>query len=108
MDFVEGDVVFAHVPFEDGTGTKKRPVVILRVIKKNPETRYVVAECYSDKEHYGKNKGILIKEGTEDFISMGIKENTFITDSIKGIYHRMIIKQFGTFPRIEWLKEKLR
>lgn len=106
MKYNVGDVVYAPVPFEDGKGVKARPVVILKIIPENK--RYVFAECYSDKEHYDRTKGVLIKEGTEVFNEMGLKETSFITNSIKAIYEVYIIEKWGVYNNIDALKERLK
>jgi hypothetical protein len=107
MAYCIGDVVLAKVLYEDGTGVKTRPTVILKVVpKENSENRYVVAECYSDKEHYDRSKGVLIKKGTVDYESMCLDQDTFITQSIKAVFEKMIIKKLGTYPRIDWLMQR--
>lgn len=106
MKFHEGDVVLAHITFADGTGTKPRPVIILRCI---PESfKYIVAECYSDKEHYGRDFGILIKQGSAIFQEMGLRCNSFITRNISAIFEKNIIEKWGVYKQIDVLKDKLR
>lgn len=101
-----GDVVYAYVPFEDGRGVKPRPVIILKLVPEN--SRYVIAECYSDKDHYDRSKGILVKEGTELFAEMGFKCDTFITMNIKAIYEKNIISKWGVYPHINEFLESVR
>jgi hypothetical protein len=106
MKYVDGDVLIAHVPYEDGTGLKIRPVIVLKIIPE--KERYVIAECYSDKENYGKNFGILIKQGTQLYNELGFDKDTFITSSIKAIYEKVVIKKIGHYNDIFALKTKLK
>ncbi len=107
MKYSVGDVIYVPVPFEDGSGTKPRPVIILKQIPE--KLRYVVAECYSDKEHYPKNFGIiLVKENTSLYTEMGINCNTFITSSIKAVYEVYVIKKLGVYKNINSLMDRLR
>lgn len=101
-----GDVIFAYIPYEDGTGTKPRPVIVLKLLPEN--LKYLIAECYSDKEHYDRSKGTLIKEGTELFKEMGLDCSSFITMSIKAIYEKNVIEKWGEYKRITELLEKIR
>lgn len=106
MAYSEGSVLLAWIAYEDGTGVKQRPVIVLKAI---PDLdRYVIAECYSDKDHYSKSFGTLVKCGTELHNEMGLDVDTFITSSVKAIFGKMIIKLLGHYKHIEQLKIKLR
>jgi len=106
MDYAIGDVVIAYLLFEDGKGGKWRPAIIFHHNKE--KGFYVVAECYSDKEHYDGKKGILIKEDTDIFREMGLDVDSFITPSIKAVYERLVRKKIGVYLGVEELKNKYR
>jgi hypothetical protein len=107
MKYSVGDVIYVPVAFEDGTGTKPRPVIILRQIPE--KLRYVVAECYSDKEHYDKNFGVLlIKENTQIYNEMGLTCDTFITSSVKAVFEIYVIKKLGVYKNIASLMDRIR
>lgn len=75
-----GEVVWALVPFSDGTGQKARPCIILELDR---DCRYFLMECCSLLDKHHKMQGIIIRENHEEFFNMGLKNSSFINFSNK-------------------------
>lgn len=88
--YVRGEFVWGYLPFDDNTGVKIRPLLILNV---KPECKYFVVACFSyQNDKHNKHKGIVIEESHPDFKDCGFVNSTYINCQVKAWLPERLLK----------------
>lgn len=108
IQYKVGDVVLAHVAFQDQLQTKLRPVVVIEIL--DDETCICAITGTNKKEKFGL-PGIPVEKDSEAGRQMRLKKDSFIDASREIIMKNyMILKSsrpYATCPFMEELKKLL-
>lgn len=96
--FSRGDVLICLCPYSDGSGTKARPVIVIKVSAN--QQSYLVLECNSYKDKHRSMAGKVIEVNSPEYIQMGLREKSIIVGTRGWLKVTFCFSKIGTCPFI--------
>jgi mRNA interferase MazF len=100
MSVKRGDVVLALYPFASGTGSSRRPVLIVQNDTDNGRLRNtVVAQITSNLKRVGDPSHLLIEAATPEGVQSGLLHDSVLScNNLATIEQKLIQRAIGSLP----------
>ena len=95
-DYQPGDIILVRFPFTDLSSSKVRPSLVISVWGDD----LIVVGIFSRIPDTIKNTWVMVKEGSPNFVSTGLKKTSAIKTEKITVIHRSVVRQkLGTLSQ---------